>query len=142
MKPIKITCKNSFPRYINGKGVEYRVMFSDIPEYIKKQWMQYAKGICPKEEMKNPQIEMKAILHKDKTLENVEVRYYFDNYQSFSLNENDYKEICKLFIEFVMKNRKGLPDAYDPRTDELMGDGEWLQKAEEVKNNIIPNICR
>jgi hypothetical protein len=129
MRATEITWKSSLPRYEFGKGVEYKVMFEDIPEYLKEEWLEYANGICVEEEIKNPRIEMIAILNKDGSLKNVHFQYYFDYYEYFSLTEEDETEIRKLFVDFVRKNRKGLPDAYNPKTDELMGEVEW----EELK---------
>ena len=28
------------------EGTLYRVLFTDLPEYLKEQWMNYAEGIC------------------------------------------------------------------------------------------------
>ena len=129
MKPIEITWKSSLPKYEFGEGIEYKVMFEDIPEYIKEEWLEYADGICVESEMENPRIEMRAILNDDDSLENVHFEYYFDEYEYFELTEEDETEISKLFIDFIRKNDISLPDAYDPETEELMGEVDW----EELK---------
>ena len=133
MKPVRITKKSSLPSYTFGKGIEYRVMFEGIPDYIKEEWLECAEGICFEDEIKNPKIEMQAILQNDGSLEKVYFQYYFDDYEYFELEEEDEKEVCRQFVDFIRKNKKGLPDAYNPQTGELMGDCEWEEAAYQGK---------
>lgn len=125
MKAERITWKSSLPKYELGKGIEYRVMFIDIFKYLKKQWLEYADGICFGNELNNPSIEMNAILNEDDSLDNVYFQYYFDDYEYFDVKEKDIKLLSKLFIEFVKNHGENLPDAYDYKTYELMGEVDW-----------------
>ena len=125
MKAAYITWKSSLPKYLFKKGLEYRVMFEDIPNYVKKQWMKYADWLVGEEEKANPKFEMNAILNDDNSLENVYFQYYFDDYEYFDLKKKDEEECCKQFIEFVRENGEKLPDAYNPEIDELMGEVDW-----------------
>ena len=89
MKPVEITWKSTSCREYGYKGAtEYRVLFEDIPDYIKDEWLEYAKGIgFNDEEIKNPRLEMELKLYENGDVEFNEFKYYFDDYVSFRLHD-------------------------------------------------------
>ena len=126
MKPIEITWKSTYAAHvIDGykDGVEYRVLFRGIPDYLKEEWLKYADGICPDSE--KPGLEIQGILMPNGDICNIEIKYYFDNYKYFELTPEDEDKALDQFIEFIRKNDNNLLDAYNAETDELMGDLEW-----------------
>lgn len=128
MKPIKITWKSTYCGYIVNDfkgGTEYRVRFEDIPDYIKKEWMEYADGVCSDDEINNPMVEIQAILMPNGDIRNIEVKYFFDDYEYFELTPDDKEEALTQFVDFIKANDYNLPDAYNAEEDSLMGDGEW-----------------
>ena len=136
MKPVEITWKSTLCREYGYKGAtEYRVLFEDIPDYIKDEWLEYAKGIgFSDEEIKNPRLEMELKLYENGDVEFNEFKYYFDDYVSFRLHDEDEDRAIDVVAEFIKKHDKGLPDAYNKETDELMGDGDWILAAYGKEN--------
>lgn len=138
MKSLEITWKSTLCSYEEEEykgGTEYRVLFEDVPEYIKEQWIEFAEGICSDEEMNNPKLEMQAVLMPNGDICNMEIKYYFDDYEYFDLDEDDEEEMCKLFTQFIRENDNNLPDAYNPETDELLGDVDWYSLAYKQNKN-------
>ena len=126
MKPIKITWKSTYPAYEVDDykdGIEYRVLFKEIPDYLKEEWLKYADGICLDDE--KPGLEIQGVLMPNGNIYDIEIKYYFDDYEYFELTPEDEDKALDQFIEFIRENDNGLPDAYNPDTDELMGDVEW-----------------
>ena len=132
MKPIKITWKSTYAGYVIDSykgGTEYRVLFRDVPYYIEKEWREFADGICPDGE--EPGLEIQLVLMPNGDMHNIEVKYYFDDYEYFELKPDDEEKALEEFKKFVKENDNGLPDAYNPKTDELVGELEWEQLAYE-----------
>lgn len=131
MKPVRITWKSTYCRVVDDykRGTEYRVLFEDIPEYVKEEWLEFADGIVLDSEMENPKLEMQAVLMPNGDMYNIEIKYYFDDYEEFQLEPDDEELMCELFTEFVKANGKKLPDAYNKKTDELLGDLDWEELA-------------
>lgn len=129
--PVKISWKSSLPFQKFGWGIEYKVMFEDIPSYLKKQWLKYANDACVSEDEKlNPKIEMNAVLCEGgEIVKDICFQYYFNGYEYFTLKVSDEEKAVKKFVEFIKKNDNNLLDAYDFKTDSLMGEVEWNEKA-------------
>lgn len=130
MKAEEITFKSTDGNGTNG-NVRYRVLFSDIPEYAAEAWAKLAEGICPDEE--HPALEMEAVITPDNQLEDIEVKYYFDDYEEFELEDSDLETMKDEFKKIIEKEGAKLPDAYNYETGLLMGDGEWTDLAERIK---------
>lgn len=135
MKAIDITLKSTecrnYPEYHDG--ITYRVLLSDIPEYVKEEWMKEADGICTDKELENPLLEMEAVLLPDGKVVDTEFKYYFDDYVEFELNDEDVKEACELFTTFCKENGSKYPDAYNKETGETIGDGEWEELVADME---------
>ena len=128
MKPDRITLKSSeVEDFFEEGAVLYRVMFEELPEYLKTAWLFEAEDFCTQEEIDNPQIEMEAVITKDGSIEDVCFKYYFDDYVEFALTDEDTERAKEQFLSFVKENGLDLPDAYDRETGTCMGDGEWLE---------------
>ena len=139
MRPNSITLKSSAVEEYYGDGaIQYRVMFEDLPDYLKTAWLEEAEDFCSAKEKANPQIEMEAVIMGDNSLQDVCFKYYFDDYVEFALTKEDVRDAEEIFLSFVKENDLGLPDAYDYETGECMGDGEWLDAKyaylEELEN--------
>lgn len=135
MKAERITWKSTYCRVVEKfeNGTEYRVMFSDLPAYLRKIWRKEADGICFGKELKNPRIEMQAVLLPDGSLHDVEFQYYFDDYVYFDLKEKDKDIICNLFTEICREKGHKCPDAYNPETGDFIGDWEWEKLAAQME---------
>lgn len=129
MKAEEITFKSTDGNGTN-ENVRYRVLFSDIPEYAAEAWAKLAEGICPDEE--RPALEMEAVVTPDNQLEDIEVKYYFDDYVEFDLEDSDLETMKDEFKKIIGKEGAKLPDAYNYETGFLMGDGEWRDLAERI----------
>lgn len=127
MKAEKITMKSTICRESSEfrNGTLFRVLFSGIPDYIKAVWRENAEGICSNTELENPMLEMEAVLMPNGDLHDIEIKYYFDDYVEFELEPADEDEMCDKFIEICKAEGAKYPDAYNSKTRELMGDGEW-----------------
>lgn len=138
MKAEEITFKSTDGNGANG-NVRYRVLFSGIPEYAAEAWTKLAEGICPDEEL--PALEMEAVITPDNQLEETEVKYYFDDYEEFELEDSDLETMKAEFKKIIKKEGDKLPDAYDYKTGLLMGDGEWMDLAERFKKEKCDKPC-
>lgn len=128
MKIERISMKSTSCRYGEysiKNGTMYRVMFSDLPDYLKEQWLSYADGICTKKEMENPVMEAEAIITPDWRVDDFEVKYYFDEYVTFDVKEEDVCVMRSMMAEHCMRYGDAYPDAYDPKTGDDIGDAEW-----------------
>ena len=108
------------------KGIQYVLLIDNIPEYLEEQWKNFGKNICLEKELQYPTLEMVGILHEDRTLTDVEFRYYFDDYKYFEMKKEDEEKVKKLFVEYINEHGKELPDAYNEVTQEIMSQSEWL----------------
>lgn len=109
------------------EGTLYRVLFTDLPEYLKEQWMKYGEDICTDREMREPCIELEAILIPDEDMCDYEFKYYFDEYVTFDVNEEDAHTMCDMFTAFCLEHGDEYPDAYNESTGFDIGDGDWME---------------
>lgn len=133
MKAEKITMKATACRNIEEfkEGTEYRVLFSDIPDYAKKEWLEEAERICLDAEKRSPMLEMQAVLMPNGNMHDIIIQYYFDDYIEFSLKSEDKEVMCILFRKFCISHGDEYPDAYDPKKDTILGDAEWQALADQ-----------
>lgn len=101
----------------------YRVLFTDLPEYLKEQWLNHARGIC----VEKPGIELEAILIPDGGVYDYEFKYYFDEYVTFDVKEEDVHTMCDMFTAFCLEHGDEYPDAYNESTGFDIGDGDWME---------------
>lgn len=101
----------------------YRVLFTDLPEYLKEQWLNHARGIC----VEKPGIELEAIVLPDGGVYDYEFKYYFDEYVTFDVKEEDVHTMCDMFTAFCLEHGDEYPDAYNESTGFDIGDGDWME---------------
>lgn len=125
MKASEISFKSTECQCVDmyKDAVMYRVLITDIPDYLCKEWLGYAEGICVENE--SPAVEMEAILLPNGELDGIEVKYYFDDYVEFDVEDRDLEEMQSLFKKLCESEGAKFPDAYDAESGELMGDGDW-----------------
>ena len=138
MKAERITMKSTSCRECEKfkDGTMFRVVFSDIPDYVKDTWLAHADGICNDEENQNPKLEMEAVLMQNGDLHNIEIEYYFDGYVAIELEQVDKGIMCDLFKEICIKNGDMYPDAYKPETGSSLGDCEWAEHVSNMKITV------
>lgn len=118
------------------EGTIYRVLFTDLPEYLENKWRECAEGICP--EIEKPGLELEAVLMPNGDMCGYEFKYYFDDYITFDVEEEDAKEMCDLYTNFCLKHGGKYPDAYDANEGFNVGDGDWEDKI--LENYDINNF--
>lgn len=101
----------------------YRVLFTDLPEYLKEQWLNHARGIC----VEKPGIELEAIVLPDGGVYDYEFKYYFDEYVTFDVKKEDAHTMCDMFTAFCLEHGDEYPDAYNESTGFDIGDGDWME---------------
>lgn len=119
------------------EGTLYRVLFTDLPEYLKEQWMNYAEGICTDNEMREPCIELEAIFIQDGDMCDYEFKYYFDEYVTFDVKEEDAHTMCDMFTAFCLEHGDEYPDAYDESTGCDLGDVEWIELRDIYRPRVM-----
>ena len=119
------------------EGTLYRVLFTDLPEYLKEQWMNYAEGICTHSEMRKPCIELEAIFIPDGDMCNYEFKYYFDEYVTFDVKEEDAHTMCDMFTAFCLEHGDEYPDAYIESTGFDMGNGDWIELRDIYRPRVM-----
>lgn len=119
------------------EGTLYRVLFTDLPEYLKEQWMNYARDMCGDSETGNPAIELEAIFIPDGDMCNYEFKYYFDEYVTFDVKEEDAHIMCDMFTAFCLEHGDEYPDAYDEPTGRDLGDIEWIELRDIYKPRVM-----
>lgn len=139
MKAVQITWKSTICRKSNEfkDATEYRVLFTDIPEYAKKQWLEIAKDVCPDAELTNPMLEMYAVLHPNGDMSDIRIAYYFDDYVDFELTDEDEEQMCSLFTEICNSEGSKLPDAYNAETDELLSEWGWKSLVDDFYGSLV-----
>ena len=81
MKAKEITRKCSKTDYKGG--IFYRVLFTDIPDYVKDMWREYsAENLIA---LAEPELEMTAVITPDRKLHDVNIGYQFNSYVEFTL---------------------------------------------------------
>ena len=115
----------------------YRVLFTDLPEYLKEQWMDYAEGICAHSEMRKPCIELETIFIPDGDMCNYEFKYYFDEYVTFDVKEEDAHTMCDMFTAFCLEHGDEYPDAYNESTGFDMGNGDWIELRDIYRPRVM-----
>lgn len=139
MKVVQITWKSTICRKSDEfkDATEYRVLFTDIPEYAKKQWLEIAKDVCPDAELTNPMLEMYAVLHTNGDMSDIRIAYYFNDYVDFELTDEDEEQMCSLFIEICNSEGGKLPDAYNAETDELLSEWGWKSLVDDFYSSLV-----
>lgn len=110
----------------------YRVLFTDLPEYLKEQWLNHARGIC----VEKPGIELEAILIPDGGVYDYEFKYYFDEYVTFDVKEEDVHTMCDMFTAFCLEHGNEYPDAYNELKGCNLGDADWI----ELRDFFMPRV--
>lgn len=111
----------------------YRVLFTDLPEYLKEQWLNHARGIC----VEKPGIELEAIVLPDGGVYDYEFKYYFDEYVTFDVKEEDAHTMCDMFTAFCLEHGDEYPDAYNESTGFDIGDGDWMELRDIYRPRVM-----
>lgn len=132
MKAKEITRKCSKTDYKGG--IFYRVLFTDIPDYVKDMWHMWreysAENLMA---LAEPELEMTAVITPDRKLHDVNIGYQFNSYVEFTLEAMDVIDMSTDFIEFTESEGVWLPDAYNPNTGNIMDDFEWNSLVTDLK---------
>ena len=56
-----------------------------------------------------------------------EFKYYFDEYVTFDVKEEDAHTMCDMFTAFCLEHGDEYPDAYNESTGFDIGDGDWME---------------